>query len=213
MSKQQCCLRGAGTLAALALLLLVASAEAQERQTLVNQKYGFQVSYPADWKVGRVLYPDPFPKIEDLIVGRAKLSMCCDIGGEGQEPADWNAAWFNQTRTGPPPGVPYSPSVPSVLVYAHAAAAMSFDEFTAYLKQLMQVESATRVKTAGGMEGYDYVYRFGMLTRLVVFFKDGKRYGLTYPELEQKDFDRFEQPFSEMVRSFQILAAYSGPAR
>ena len=223
MSKQQCCLRGAGTLAALALLLLAGSAGAQERKTLVNQKYVFQVSYPADWKVERTMHPDPFPKIEDFKAGRASLSGGVEVGGDAQEPADWNAAWFNQSQSGPPPtpGVPFSFSVPSILVYAHPAVATSFDEFTAYLKSLlgttgMELVSSARVKTASGLEGYDYVYHFtgGMMpTRLVVFFKDGKRYGLTYPEMEQKDFDRFEQPFSEMVRSFQILAASSGPAR
>ena len=219
MSKQQCCLRGAGTLAALALLLLAGSAGAQERKTLVNQKYVFQVSYPADWKVERTMHPDPFPKIEDFKAGRAKLSGGIQIGGERQEPADWNAAWFNQIQTGPPPGVPYSPSVPSILVYAHPAAAMSFEEFTAYFKEFvglfrMEVVLAGRVKTAGGMEGYEYVYKMGPVpTRVAIFFANGKRYGLMYFEPEQKDFDRFEQPFGELVRSFQILAAPSGPAR
>ena len=86
MSKQQCCLRGAGTLAALALLLLAASAEAQEQKTLVNQKYGFQVSYPADWQVERTMHPDPFPKIEDFKAGRAKVSGGIQIGSDAPEP-------------------------------------------------------------------------------------------------------------------------------
>jgi len=78
----------------------------------------------------------------------------------------------------------------------------------------MEVASARRVKTATGVEGYEYVYKMGPVpTRVAVFFANGKRYGLMYFEPEQKDFDRFEQPFNELVRSFQILAAPSGSGR
>ena len=212
-------MKSIGVLSALTLLLLAGSAVAQERKTLVNQKYGYQVSYPADWKVERTMHHDPFPKLEDFKAGRASLGGGIEVGGDAPKPEDWNAAWFNQIRTGPPPGVPYSPSVPSILVYAHPAAAMSFEEFTAYFKEFvglfrMEVVLAGRVKTAGGMEGYEYVYKMGPVpTRVAVFFANGKRYGLMYFEPEQKDFDRFEQPFGELVRSFQILAASSGPAR
>lgn len=209
-----------GILAALTLLLLAGSAAAQERQILVNQKYGFQVSYPATWKVQRIVHSDPFPKIEDFKAGRATLSGGIQIGGDAPEPADWNAAYFNLVlrADGDPP------ALPTILVYAHPAAAMSFDEFTAYFKEFvgmlgMEVVSATRLKTAAGLEGYEYVYKMGPVPiRVAVFFANGKRYGMTYvepeqAEPEQKDFDRFEQPFSELVRSLQILAAPSGPAR
>ena len=75
-----------GMLAALTVLLLAGSAVAQERKTLVNQKYGFQLSYPADWKVGRVMHPDPFPELEDFKAGRAKVSGGIQIGSDAPEP-------------------------------------------------------------------------------------------------------------------------------
>ena len=209
-------MKSIGVLSALTVLLLAGSAVAQERKTLVNQKYGYQLSYPATWKVQRVMYPDPFPKIEDIKAGRAELSGGeYHFGSDAPEPADWNAAYFNLLlRVGDDP-----PALPTIYVYAHPAAAMSFDEFTAYFKEFvgmfrMEVVSAGRVKTTGDVEGYEYVYKMGPVpTRVTVFFANGKRYGMMYSEMEQKDFDRFEQPFSEMVRSFQILAAPSGSGR
>ena len=115
-------MKSIGLLSGLTALLLAGSAVAQEQKTLVNQKYGFQVSYPADWNVERTMHHDPFPKLEDFKAGRASQSGGVEVGGDAPKPEDWNAAWFNQIRTGPPPGVPYSPSVPSILVYAHPAA-------------------------------------------------------------------------------------------
>ena len=216
MAQKRCYRKLIGVMSALTLLLLAGSATAQEQKTLVNQEYGFQVSYPADWKVQRVLHPDPFPKIEDFKAGRAKLSGGMKAGGDGQEPKDWNAVNFNQ---GQARAMDAPPALPTILLYAHPATAMRFDELTAYFKEFlglfrMEGVSATTVKTAGGVEGYEYVYKMGPVpTRVAVFFANGNRYGMMYSEPEQKDFDRLQQPFDELVRSFQILAAPSGPAR
>lgn len=190
------------------LCVLATVAPAKERKTLINQKHGFQVSYPDDWKCQRVMHEDPFPKVEDLKAGRVRFSGGASFGGETPEPADWNAAWFNQ---GQARALNAPPALPTVLVYAHPAAAVSFDEFTAYFKQFlgflhMELVSAARVKAAGDLPGYQYVYKMGPVpTRVAVFFAKGKRYGLMYSEVEQKDFDRFETLFNELVASFRAL--------
>jgi hypothetical protein len=45
---------------------------------------------------------------------------------------------------------------------------------------------------------------------VAVFFANGNRYGMMYSEPEQKDFDRFEQFFHDLVASFRVLETASG---
>jgi hypothetical protein len=213
MTPNRCYTKCFGVLSALTLWLLAGPAAAQERQTLVNQKYGFQVNYPAAWKAERVIHPDPFPKIEDFKAGSAKVSGGIQIGSDAPEPEDWNAAYFNQGQLR---AMDVPPALPTILVYAHPAADLSFDEFTAYFKDFvglfrMEVVTAGKVKATGGAVGYEYVYKMGSVTtRVAVFFANGKRYGMMYSEPEQKDFDRFEQFFHDLVASFRVLETASG---
>lgn len=200
------------TLRFLGLFLLALSSAllAGEPESVTNEKYGFKLTFPSDWKVDRVQHPDPFPDIKAFKSGQASLGGSVGTLGSGEAPVDWNAVYLNQSQAAP---LGETPPLPVILIYAHEAPAKSFEEFSAYFKEFitlfrMEVVSARTVSTASGLEAYDYVYRMGPIpVRVCVLFRNGKRYGLTYFERDQKSFEEHAKYFDEVVKSFEVLPA------
>ena len=192
------------------LLALSSALLAGEPGSITNEKYGFQLTFPSDWRVDRVQHPDPFPDIKAFKSGQASLGGSVGTLGSGEAPADWNAVYLNQGQAAAPGE---APARPIILVYAHAAPAKSFEEFSAYFKEFMtllrmEVVSARKVTTASGLEGYDYIYRMGPIpTRVCVFFTNGRRYGLTYFDMDEKAFEAHQKDFNELVKAFEVVPA------
>ena len=184
---------------------------ASDVKTLSNETYGFKVDYPSQWNARKQMFGEPFPDIEAFKSDRVTIGGAIDTGRDG--PLDWNSVAFNTAIETQVPAEG-STAPPAITIYAHKAQAKSFDEFSGYLKELegvfyMPVISARKVTTKSGLSAYDYVYgaqydKIAMLTRLVVIFHDGIRYGLTYTELSKKAFDANEKPFNDVADTFAI---------
>lgn len=167
----------------------MALGQAADLKTFTSEKCGFSVAHPADWKTG--------PQTEhDLMPG--------DQHPKGVQ----NAFQFDC--------VPDYSRPCSVLVSVHEAKPQTFEEFSKFFKGMVEEMSqgAAKVNTAkkltvNGLEGYEIVYGEGSFfgkTRLVVFFKNGKRYSIVMTSgMEAADFEKDALKFEAFEQSFRVV--------
>lgn len=182
------------------------SAKELSYATITNKKYGFTIKYPSAWGA-QSTYISPPPDIEDFKSGKAELRGTLSTSYKSSE--NDNAVKFNAVVYSDDPTPP-----PSIDVYAHSTKPKTFDEYTKELKEWQamfgqKMVSSKKITTATGLEGYDYVYatQIGnreVLTRLTVFFKNGKRFGLTYFDQDKDNFMANEKIFDELLNSFVV---------
>lgn len=196
---KNCGFRSAAVTVFAVLSLLSSAAFAENAKTITNETFGFNVTYPSRWDAKTVSHADPLPDLEAFKSGKAALH----VTGGSQGASAPNAVAFNQAQQTADP-------IPSMFVYAHEKKAQTFEQFSQtlaeYLKMLggNKYHSAARVQV-NGLEGFDYTYFDGpMRTRLVVFFANGKRYGLTYSDYGTGKFAAFAPEFETVMRSFQV---------
>jgi len=158
-------------------------------KTFTSEKYGFSVTHPADWKMG--------PQTEhDLMPG--------DRHPKGVQ----NAFQFDCVADHSRPC--------SVLVSVQEAKPQTFEEFSKLFKGMVEGMSQGAAKinparklTVNGLEGYEIVYGEGSffgITRLVVFFQDGKRYSIVMTSgMEAGDFEKDAPKYEAFVKSFRVV--------
>lgn len=179
--------------------LLSSAAFAENARTITNETFGFNVTYPSRWDAKTASHSDPLPDLEAFKSGKTALH----VTGGSQGASAPNAVAFNQAQQTADP-------IPSMFVYAHEKKAQTFEQFSQTLAEYLKMfggnkyHSAARVQV-NGLEGFDYTYFDGpMRTRLVVFFANGKRYGLTYSDYGTGKFAAFAPEFETVMRSFQV---------
>lgn len=195
------------------LTLLIAGSSVGQQQPeeykklVTNEQFGFSFRCPGSWSVDRGRFPDPLPDLEAFKTGKVALEGSLGKPSQGEE----NGARLNAvkpTRDGgelPPP---------TIEIFVHSSPAKSCDQFTSELKQLgamfgQHVVSAHAITTKNKLEGCDVVYTTPMgshevFSRMTVFFKNGRRYILSYFEPNEADFRANAKAFEDVLHSFAI---------
>ena len=172
-----------------AFVCTVAVGQAGDLKTYTSEKYGFSVSHPAEWKIG----------------GQTEHNL---MPGDQHPKGTQNAFQFDC--------VPDYSRPCSVLVSVHEARLQTFEEFSKFSKGMVEGMSQGAAKvnpakelTVNGLEGYEIVYGEGSFfgkTRLVVFFRNGKRYSIVMTSgTEAADFEKDAPKFEVFVQSFRVV--------
>lgn len=179
----------------------------EKKQLVTSLQYGFSFSCPENWTVDRGHVADPLPDLEAFKAGNVAIEGGLGKPAQGEE----NGVRLNAvkpTRDGgdlPPP---------TIEVSAHPSAEKSCDQFATEIQEWMKIfgqklRSAKKIITKNNLEGCDVVYSTSMgqhevFSRMTAFFKNGRRYILTYFEPNEADFRANAKAFEDVLHSFAI---------
>lgn len=182
----------------LGVLGLAEGLEAQSgsKKSLLNKKHAFRVSFPVGWEVNlQQGYSDP-----DETDPR-KQTPVTEVADES---AEWNAVLFNQAQPVDRADRPF------VMIFAHDKPLQSLEDARKTIERGIgengKIVSERRAIMMNRRDGYDFVYQVGeIVTRMVCFYANGKRYCITYYDFGRNSFNRKSKAFEEVVKSFEIL--------
>lgn len=170
-----------------------------EKNTFINETYGFSVSYPTTWQTSVQKLSDMFLKPEVKPDGAVsfktgpevlKADNCVNFGG-----------FCSQDQ-----GV-------MLTVFAHEMEAQDFEEFADIIRESskyigMEILDSQKDVAVDGVKGFSLTYGHkqegGMKNSAALLYSKGKRYTIMYSGFGD-NFDRCKGAYEEVVKSLRLL--------